>query len=51
MQFGPHSNDVRLEVGTAHQRNVAETSHVDNHRFITYVQCFTRVAPVGGAHL
>jgi hypothetical protein len=28
---------VRLEVGTAHRRNVAETSHVDNHRLIPYL--------------
>jgi len=48
----PPAQPVRLEVGTAHRRNVVENSHVDNHRLIIDQHSFIHAAaPVGGAHL
>jgi hypothetical protein len=44
-------NVVRLEVGTAHRCGVDETIGANNHSPIIYRVRFTRVAPVGDAHL
>jgi hypothetical protein len=42
---------LRLEVGTAHRCDVAETIQLNNDTLITHQGRFVHGAPVGGAHL